>query len=95
VTHVEGGGRVWSTLLADGLMIWASKPSGGRVYRFGLQNPGRGSKEERTTRGGIEEFMSKRSYLMKGAVASDEDYLELDHNALGLSGLTQCIEGQN
>jgi hypothetical protein len=85
VTHVEGGGRVWSTLLADGLMIWASKPSGGRVYRFGLQNPGRGSKE----------FASKRSYLMKGAVASDEDYLELDHNALGLSGLTQCIEGQN
>jgi hypothetical protein len=26
-------------------------------------------KEERTTRGGIEEFASRRSYLMKGAVA--------------------------
>jgi hypothetical protein len=40
-----------------------------RVYRFGPQNPGRSSKEERTARGGIEEFASRQSYLMKSAVA--------------------------
>jgi len=28
-----------------------------------------GSKEEQTACGGIEEFMSRRSYLMKGVVA--------------------------
>jgi hypothetical protein len=40
-----------------------------RVYGFGPQNPGKGSEKERTTRGGIEEFALRRSYLMKGAVA--------------------------
>jgi hypothetical protein len=40
-----------------------------QIYEFGPQNPGRGSEEERTTRGGIEEFASRRSYLMKDAVA--------------------------
>jgi hypothetical protein len=39
------------------------------VWWFGPQNPGGGSEEERTARGGIEEFASRRSYLMKGAVA--------------------------
>jgi hypothetical protein len=33
-----------------------------RVYRFGPQNPGGGSEEERTTHGGIGEFASRRSY---------------------------------
>jgi hypothetical protein len=52
----------------SGLVVWASKPSGGQVYGFGPQNPGGGSEEEWTARGGIE-FASRRSYLMKGAVA--------------------------
>jgi hypothetical protein len=65
----SGGGRIWSTLLTDGLMVWTSKPLGGRVYGFGPENPSEGSEEERTTRASIEEFASKRSYLMKGAVA--------------------------
>jgi hypothetical protein len=42
---------------------------GGWFHRFGPQNLGGGSKEERTARGGIEEFASRRSYLMKGVVA--------------------------
>jgi hypothetical protein len=33
------------------------------------QNPNEGSEEERTAHGGIKEFVSGRSYLMKGAVA--------------------------
>jgi hypothetical protein len=33
------------------------------------QNSGGGFKEERTACGGIEEFASRRSYLMKGVVA--------------------------
>jgi hypothetical protein len=47
-----------------GLVVWASKPS---VAGF-TENLGEGSEEERTTRGSIEEFVSRRSYLMKGAV---------------------------
>jgi hypothetical protein len=39
------------------------------VYGFGPQNLGRSSEEERTAHGGIEEFASRRSYLMKGVVA--------------------------
>jgi hypothetical protein len=49
-------------------MVWTSKPSGGQVYGFGPQNPGRGFEKERTTRGGIKEFESRRSYLMKDAM---------------------------
>jgi hypothetical protein len=45
------------------------KTIGGRFRGFGPQNPGGGSEEEQTTRGGIEEFVSRRNYLMKGAVA--------------------------
>ena len=45
------------------------KTIGGRFHEFGPQNPGGGSEEERTARGGIGEFASRRSYLMKGAVA--------------------------
>ena len=66
------------------------KTIGGRVYGFGPQNPGDGFKKERTTRGGIEESTSRRSYLMT-RWPSDEDYLGLDHNALGLCGSTQNI----
>jgi len=36
---------------------------------FGPQNLDGGSDEERTRCGNIEEFASKRSYLVKGAVA--------------------------
>jgi hypothetical protein len=62
------------------LVVSSSKPSarfggsglktiGARVYGFGPQNPSGGSEEERTTRGDIEEFASRRSYLMEGVVA--------------------------
>jgi hypothetical protein len=50
----------------DGLGL---KTIGGRFPGFGPQNPGGGSEEERTVRSDIEEFASRRSYLMKGAVA--------------------------
>jgi hypothetical protein len=41
-----------------GLVIWDSKPLGGRVYGFGPQNPGGGSEEERTARSDIETKLS-------------------------------------
>jgi len=44
------------------------KTIGGRFHGFGPQNPDGGSEEQRTARGGIEEFVSRRSYLMKGTV---------------------------
>jgi hypothetical protein len=45
------------------------KTIGAWVYRFGPQNPGGVFEEERMACGGIEEFASRRSYLVKGAVA--------------------------
>jgi hypothetical protein len=45
------------------------KTIGGQVYGFGPQNPSGRSEEERMTRGDIEEFVLRRSYLMKGVVA--------------------------
>jgi hypothetical protein len=69
VTRVKWRGTRMEYATRGGLVVWASKPSGGRIYGFGPQNPARGSEEEQTTRGGIEEFASRRSYLMKGAVA--------------------------
>jgi hypothetical protein len=41
---------------------------GGRFRGFGPQNPGGGFEKERMACGGIEEFASRRSYLLKGAV---------------------------
>jgi hypothetical protein len=49
----------------DGLGL---KIIGRMVFGFGPQNPGIGFEEERTARGGIEEFVSKQSYLMKRMV---------------------------
>jgi len=42
---------------------------GGRFLEFGPQNLSGDFEEERTTRGSIEEFALRRSYLIKGAVA--------------------------
>jgi hypothetical protein len=42
---------------------------GGRFHGFEPQNPGGGSEEKQTTRSCIEEFASRRNYLMKGVVA--------------------------
>ena len=89
---------------SGGLVVSSSKPSvrfgglglkiiGGQFHWFGPQNPGGGSDEEWTAHGGIEEFASRRSYLM-ARWPSDEDYLGLDHNALGLYGLTQISKGK-
>ena len=50
----------------DGLSL---KTTGWTVFGFRPQNPGEGSTEERTAHGGIEEFASRRCYLMKDAVA--------------------------
>jgi hypothetical protein len=44
------------------------KTIGGRFHGFWPQNPGGGSEKERTARGDIKKFASRRSYLMKGAV---------------------------
>jgi hypothetical protein len=73
-----GGGQTRVDM--GGLVVSSSKPSArfgglglktisGRVYGFGPQNPGGGSEEEQTARGGIEEFTSSRNYLTKGAMA--------------------------
>jgi hypothetical protein len=45
---------------------------------FGPQNPSKGSEEEHMTHGSIEELASRLSYLMKGTVPLDENYVGLD-----------------
>jgi hypothetical protein len=45
------------------------KTIGGWLRGFEPQNPGEGSEEERMAHDGIEEFASRRRYLMKAAVA--------------------------
>ena len=51
--------------------VWWFGPQNhyGRFHGFGPQNLDEGYEEERATCGSIKEFGSKRSYLMKGAVA--------------------------
>ena len=61
-THMEYATRGWF----GGLGL---KTIGGQFHGFRPQNPGGGSEEKWTARGGIKEFASRRIYLMKGAVA--------------------------
>jgi hypothetical protein len=61
-----GQGRRWhASSYGDAYGVRYSRT----VWWFGPQNPDGGSEEERTACGGIEEFASRRNYLMKGAVA--------------------------
>jgi hypothetical protein len=65
----SGGGRAWSTLLASGFGGLGLKTIDDRFTGLGFKTRVEVPKKKRTARGGIEEFASRRSYLMKGAVA--------------------------
>ena len=68
MTHVEWRG-IHIEYATRGRFGWLSlKTTGWTVSRFGPQNLGGGSEEDQTSRGGIKEFVSRRSHLMKGAV---------------------------
>jgi hypothetical protein len=54
------------------------KTIGDRFRGFGPQNPGGGSEEKRMARDDIEEFASRRSYLMKGACSGRQMKKNLD-----------------
>jgi hypothetical protein len=77
----RGGGRVWSTLLTSGLMVWASKSSkaGLRVW---VSKPGR------RFQGGTDSTWRHRGVRVEAKLPmrevrwpSDEEYSELDPNA--------------
>jgi hypothetical protein len=70
VTHVEWWGTCMEYTTHGQFGGLCLKTIGGQFRGFGPQNPSGGSKEERMARRGIEEFVSRRSYLMKGAVAA-------------------------
>jgi hypothetical protein len=61
VTRVEAGTRME---YATHERVWWFGPQNywWRVFGFGPQNPGGGSEEERTARGGIVYFTLRRSY---------------------------------
>ena len=85
----SGGGRIWSTLLMGGLVVWATKPS---VAGFtGLSLKTRAEVPRRNGRHVAASRSSRRGEATDEKVrwSSDEDDTGLDHNALGLSGLTQ------
>jgi hypothetical protein len=69
VTGVERPGTCMEYATRERVWWFGPQNHRCRVYGFRLQNLGEGSEEERTTRGDIEEFVSRQSYLMKGAVA--------------------------
>ena len=70
---VEDGG---DTCRAAGMRMEYATHDG--FCGFGPQNPDEGSEEEQTAHDGIEELVSRLSYLMKGMVLLDENYIGLD-----------------
>jgi hypothetical protein len=94
VTRVEAGDMYGVRYSRVGLGFWASKPSvvGLRVWA---------SKLARRFKGGMDGTWRHRGSCRGEATdeearwLSDEDETGLDHNALGLSGLTQLYQGQN
>jgi hypothetical protein len=84
----SGGGRVWSTLLASGFGGLGLKTIGGGFTGLGLK-----TRAEVPRWNGRHVAASGSSCRGKATDEealwpSDEDDTELDHNALGLSGLT-------
>jgi hypothetical protein len=84
VKRVSGGERVWNTLLVGGLVVWTSNPLVAGFTGLGLKTRaevprrnGRHVAASRSSRWG--EAISWREQWL-----SDEDYLGLDHNNLGL-----------
>jgi hypothetical protein len=89
------GGRVWSTLLASGFGGLSLKTIGGRFTSLGLKTR---TEVPRMNRRHVAASGSSCRSEATGEEArwpSDEDDTGLDHNVLGLSGLTQLYLGAN
>jgi hypothetical protein len=89
----SGGGRVWSTLLASGFGGLDLKTIGDGFTSLGLK-----TRAEIPRRNGRHVVTSGSSHRGKAPDEearwpSDEDDTGLDHNAIGLSGLTQLYLG--
>jgi hypothetical protein len=69
VTRVERQGTCIEYATSERVRWFGPQNHRCRVYGFGLQNLREGSEEDRTAHGNIEEFVSRRSYLMKDTVA--------------------------
>jgi hypothetical protein len=64
-------GHVWSMLLTDGLVVWASKLSGGRFLGLELKTWAEVPRRNGAARGGIKEVASRRSKSAEEAWPSD------------------------
>jgi hypothetical protein len=90
---VSRRGRVWSTLLTSGFGGLGLKTIGGGFTGLGLK-----TRAEVLRRNGRHVAASRSSRRGKATGeearwSSDEDDIGLDHNALGLSGLTHLYPG--
>jgi hypothetical protein len=85
----SGGGHVWSTLLTSGFSGLGLKTIGGVFTGLGLQTweevPGRNRRHVAT----LGSSCRGKATDEEARWPLDEDDTGLDHNALGLSGLTQ------
>jgi hypothetical protein len=89
----SSGGCVWSTLLASGFGDLGLKTIGGGFTGLGVKT--RAKVPRRNGRHVVASESSRRDEATdeEARWPSDEDGIGLDHNALGLSGLTQLYPG--
>jgi hypothetical protein len=93
VLKTIGGGRVWNTLLASGLVVWASKPPVAGLWVWALK-PGRRFRDETddTWRHRGVRVDAKLPVKRRGG-RRIKMKTGLDHNALGLNGLAHLYSG--
>jgi hypothetical protein len=90
---LSSGGHVWSTLLASGFGGLGLKTIGDGFMGLGLKTRAKVSRRNRRHVAASGSSCRGEATDEEAWWPSDEDDTGLDHNALGLSGLTQLYSG--
>jgi hypothetical protein len=89
----SGGGRVWSTLLASGFGGLGLQTISGGFTDLGLKTQAEVPRRNRRHVAASGSSRRGEATDKEARWPSDEDDTGLDHNALGLSGLTKLYLG--